>query len=295
MKRLMLLGATATLTLIMVQVPGQRRARASVYETILGLGDAMAPYLDDKHTTEAPRRFIVNGQRLWVAVGHTAHQPARVASWYADRYHESGEALGQIARSLPGAPPPPPTELTFGDDANGGLVAFDMGKPSALELVRRFHAFVRTRRLGELGQMRLVRWSREPDGGTRFLTAWTDKRFALDRLMPPPGTDVEGGDLPDVARPAGMRRVLALEEAGRPYHTRVYEGSGGISSVAAELTAVMRARGWSGDDAAAARTSAGDDDGSVQLRFSRDGRTVRYSIAESKPGLIDVAVVESGS
>jgi hypothetical protein len=289
----MLIGAVGGLALLLVQVPAQRRAQASVYETLLGLGDAMAPYLDDKRTTESPRRVMLNGQPVYVAVGHTAHQPGRVAGWYADRYHASSEALSQIARNVHGAPTPPPTELTFGDEDNGGMVALDMGKPSTLELMRRFHGFVRTHRLGELGQMRFVRWTRQADGGTRFLTAWTDKRFSLDRLLPPPGTDVEGGDLPGVARPTGMRRVLALEEVGRPYHTRVYEGAGGVSSVAAELTAAMRARGWSGDDESAAATRPGTD--GVHLRFSRDGHIARYAIDETKRGLIDVAVVESGS
>jgi hypothetical protein len=297
MKRMLCVGAVAFVVLLLAQLPAQRRAQASVYEAILGLGDAMAPYLDDKRTTESPRRMMVNGQPLYVAVGRTAHRPEQVASWYADRYRGSGEALGEIARRVPGAPAAPPTEMTFGDDDSGGLVAFDLGTPSAADLARRFQKFTRTHSLGELGQMRFVRWTREADGGTRFLTAWTDKRFSLDRLLPPPGTDVGGGDLPDVARPAGMTRVLALEEAGRPYHTRVYEGAGSVSGVAAELAAAMRQRGWVGDDSyerAAPDTSAGAGAG-TQLRFGRDGRSVVYAVDETERGLIDVAVVESGS
>src|SRR5262249_26025698 len=140
---------------------------------------------------------------------------------------------------------PPSTELTFGDDEHGGLVAFDLGPALTSRALReRLATFVRTHTLGDFGQIRFVRWLREPGGGTRFLTLWTDHRFSLDGLIPPRGKDVDGGDVPGVPRPAGMTRVLAIEESGKPYLLRVYEGRGTAKQVAAELSLALQQRGW---------------------------------------------------
>ena len=197
-----------------------------MFEALLGLSDRMAPYLDDGRTTEKPRALVLNGQTLYVAVGHTAQAPERVEHFYRERYAGGHATLQRVAAEHKGAPPPPPpaTALRFGNDDEGGLVAFDLGDtPSLASLQRRYLAFVRNHRLGELGQIRYVRWTRDPDGGTRFLTFWTDRRFSIDGLIPPRGVDVDGGDLAGLPRPSGMTRVLAMEEAGRPYRTRLCE------------------------------------------------------------------------
>jgi hypothetical protein len=264
----------------------QRPARASVFESLLGFGERMAPYLDDGRTTETPRAIVLNGQALHVAVGRTPHAPARVKDWYLDRYHST--ELAELARSLKGAPPAPATQVAYGDDEEGGMVAFDLGRGLTLDtLRRRYGDFVRSHRLGELGQVRFVRWTRDADGGTRFLTMWTDRGFSLDGLIPPRGVDVAGGDLADAVRPPGMTRVLAMEEVGKPYRMRVYEGRGLASQVATLVAAGMRQRGWRED--ASYRRQEGT---SVGLRFERDQRSVVYDVDESEKGLIDVAVIE---
>ena len=143
--------------------------------------------------------------------------------------------------------------------------------------------------IGELGQIRYVRWTRDPDGGTRFLTFWTDRRFSIDGLIPPRGVDVDGGDLAGLPRPSGMTRVLAMEEAGRPYRTRVYEGAGEVPGVAAMLRVAMRQRGFVEDRAYAQHTAE-----SVALRFDRKGRTVVVGVDAAGPGLVDVAFIDAG-
>src|SRR5260370_39682510 len=69
-----------------------RVARASVMERLLGIGQRMAPYLDDARVVEKPREVHMNGLRMWVAAGHTEHPPAMVRHWDAERYAGKGSA-----------------------------------------------------------------------------------------------------------------------------------------------------------------------------------------------------------
>src|SRR5436309_10365992 len=77
-----------------------RAARASVMERLLGLGQRMAPYLDDGQGTEAPRQVRINGVRLYAAAGHTTHPPEFVRKWYTDRYAAKDDGLAQVAADL---------------------------------------------------------------------------------------------------------------------------------------------------------------------------------------------------
>jgi hypothetical protein len=285
-KHRIIISAAAMGVIAVLTMAAPRPARASVFEALIGLGDDMAPYLDDKRTSEKPRSIIINGQQLWVSVGRTAHAAARVKDWYLDRYRQ--EELTKLARER--GVKAPPTEVTFGDDLQGGMVAFDLGGKLSPEVLRkRFFEFARTRRIGELGQIRFVRWQREAGGETRFLRLWSDQHFSLDGMMPPRGVDVAGGDLPGVVRPPGMTRVLAIEEEGKPYRTRVYEGLGVVPQVAASVALGMQQRGWLAD-----RSYGQSDDHKASLRFDREGRSVIFAIDESEHGLVEVAIIERG-
>ncbi len=267
-----------------------RPARGSVFETLLGFGTRMAPYLDDQRTTEKPRTIMLNGQTLHVAVGTTPHKGARVKDFYLDKYYGSQLALNQIATQVHDGKKAPPTEMSFGDDDEGGMVAFDLGDKLSLQTLKeRYLKFVKTRRIGELGQVRFVKWTKEPGGGTRFLTMWTDDHFSVDKLVPPHGVDVEGSDLSGVPRIPGMTRVLAMEEKGKPWATRVYEGQGTVSLVASEMAAAMVSSGWT-ENRAFAKSSPT----SVTMRFDYGERTALIAIDQSDKGLVDLAVVAKG-
>ena len=74
-----------------------RAAEASVMERLLGIGQRMAPYLDDGRSTEAPRQVRINGVKLYVAAGHTEHPPQFVKKWYTDRYAANDAAKAYAA------------------------------------------------------------------------------------------------------------------------------------------------------------------------------------------------------
>ena len=265
-----------------------RPAEGSVFDGFLNFGKNMAPYLDDKRTTEAPRTVAINGQLLHVAVGSTPHQGARVKDFYLDQYASSHEALKKIA--LETHRKAPPTELTFGTDDEGGLVAFDFGKDLSLAgLKERYVKFLHSHRIGDIGQVRFVQWHKEPGGGTRFLTLWTDTRFSLDKLMPPRGVDVDGGDIPNVPRMPGLQRVLALDEKGKPWSTRVYEGPGSVGSIATQLAFAMKQHDWVEDP----RFAKSSND-SVTMRFDQGARTVILSIDQVDNSKVDLAVIAKG-
>lgn len=290
-KPILRVGALAAVVVpVLGTLLAPKPAEGSVFESFLDFGKNMAPYLDDKRTTEAPRTIMLNGQTLHVAVGVTPHKGARVKDFYIDKYYGSQLALNQIAAQVHSSKKAPPTEMSYGDDEEGGMVAFDLGDKLSLQTLKeRYVKFVKTRRLGELGQVRFVKWTKEPDGGTRFLTMWTDNRFSVDKLVPPHGVDVEGGDVVGVPRIPGMTRVLAMEEKGKPWATRVYEGQGTVSLVASEMAAAMVGEGWIENAAFAKATPT-----SVQMRFDHSDRTVIIAIDQSDKGLVDLAVVAKG-
>src|SRR5262245_6172579 len=77
-----------------------RSARASVMDHLLGIGQRMAPYLDDGRGTEGPRAVRVNGVRLFVAAGHTEHPPQFVRKWYLDRYAAKDDGLDAVGKDM---------------------------------------------------------------------------------------------------------------------------------------------------------------------------------------------------
>jgi hypothetical protein len=265
-----------------------QKAEGSVFDGFLSFSRNMAPYLDDKSTTEAPRTVALNGQILKVAVGSTTHRGARVKDFYLDQYIGTHQAFEKIAAQT--GKKAPPTELTFGDDDEGGMVAFDAGRDLTLgSLKDRWVKFVHSHRIGDIGQIRYVQWHKEPGGGTRFLTMWTDQRFSLDKLMPPHGVDVDGGDVPNVPRLPGLQRVLALDEKGKPWSTRVYEGPGSVGSVATQLAFAMKQHDWVEDPRYAKSTND-----SCTMRFDQGARTVILSIDQVDNMKVDLAVIAKG-
>src|SRR5262249_50370324 len=77
-----------------------RHARASVMEHLLGIGQRMAPYLDDARSTEGPRQLRINGVRMMVAAGHTDHPPQFVRRFYQERYASKGDGLAAVGDDL---------------------------------------------------------------------------------------------------------------------------------------------------------------------------------------------------
>jgi hypothetical protein len=229
-----------------------RVANASVMEKLLGIGQRMAPFLDDARGVEAPRELHVNGVTLWAAAGHTSQPPAAVRGWYAERYAGRGSATDVITEELKALKVVPPSvtglsQATFGDDKIGGMAALDLGGGLTMRSVKPMIRKLATGKLGEVGHLRYLYCERTATGGTRFLTIWTDDRFDLTKLMPDGEADAPGRDVADVPRYPGSVRVLSSDERGRAGQIVVYTGPGSPEAAALFYDARMRTLGWQED------------------------------------------------
>lgn len=230
-----------------------RAARASVMERLMGIGQRMAPYLDDGRFTEAPRQVRINGVKLNVAAGHTDHPTSFVKKWYSDRYAARGDGLDALAQDLKkrGAlPPEAPSlnQMAFGNDDKGGVAALDFGEKLSFEsLKNRIARAAAANDLGSIGRLRYVWYEKNGKGGTRFLTVWTDDTFELSRLLPGERKDADGSDVEDVPRYPGTVRVLSADERGMPQRMAVYDGPGSPETAEMFYRARMSGLGWQED------------------------------------------------
>jgi hypothetical protein len=230
-----------------------RAARASVMDRLLGLGQRMAPYLDDGRATEAPRLVRVNGVRMHVAAGATSHSPSMVKGWYQQRYAARGDGMSKMTEDLRARgvlPPEAPglNQIAFGDERQGGLAALDFGDKLSLEMLKeRLSRFVGSGDLGSIARLRYVYWEKRGEGGTRFLTVWTDEKFKISDLVPGARTDAPGSDIDGVPRFPGTVRVLSAAEQGMPQQMAVYDGTGSPATAELFYRSRMRQGGWSED------------------------------------------------
>jgi hypothetical protein len=229
-----------------------RVARASVMEKLLGIGQRMAPFLDDAHGIEAPREVHMNGLRMWVAAGHTEHRTEEVRRWYSERYAGKGSVNDVITDELKKIKMIPPTvdglsQAQFGDDERGGMAAIDMGSNVTFKMIlSRMHQLA-AGKIGEFGHLRYLYYERTSTGGTRYLTIWSDDTFDLTKFLPNGSEDTPGRDLEDVPRYPGTVRVLSADERGRSAQVVVYGGPGSPDGAEMFFAARMRTLGWQDD------------------------------------------------
>ena len=288
MRAVLRLGVFLAVSATVLLYLDYRAARASVVERLLGFGTRMAPYLDDGRATEAPRLVHLNGVRMFVAAGHTDQPPSFVRKWYEERYAARGDGLDEVARQMRarGALPPSVTglnQLAFGDDQRGGVAALDFGDKLTLPSLReRLQRFVGSGELGGIGRLRYVWYEKTGQGGTRFLTVWTDESFKLSGVMPTGNRDAEGFDLEQVPRYPGTVRVLSAEERGVSQRIVVYDGAGSPETAAMFYRARMRTLGWQEDDTFA---RLAERQGKQALKFaSKDGHEVVIDLSAASAG-----------
>lgn len=274
-----------------------RAARAAVFERLLGLGQRMASYLDDASTTEAPRMLELNGVHFLVAAGRTNHPPEMVRGFYRDRYAGKETDLIDLLKQLKAHHAVPPTlpglpALEFGNAEQGGVAALDLGpgKISIRDLIERFDRFRKTGNLGDIGRLRYCYTERSGNGGTRFLTIWTEEKFNLNQLIAANDrSDAPGRDLDGVPRYPGTRRILSGAEAGMPQGLAVYEGAGSAETAMMFYRARMKTLGWGEEPNF---TGAAAEKGKQALHFARQGHEVflAFSDHETGPGVSIVAM-----
>jgi hypothetical protein len=281
------LGTFVAVVAVVVLYLDYRSARASVMERLLGLGRRMAPYLDDARATEGPRELHLNGLVLHVAAGRTAHPPALVRRWYADRYAGKGSALDLLTEELKRQQLLPPTvsaltQASFGDDAQGGLAALDLGGVTSIREIAERLRGLGDGRLGRIGALRYLYYERTADGGTRFVTVWNDDRFDLAQLLPAADGDAPGRDVINVPRYPGTKRVLAADERGAAGQMAVYVGAGSPEVAEAFYQARLQTLGWSLDPRF---SEVARNQGRRSLRaLSKDGHEVVIDASDERDG-----------
>lgn len=229
-----------------------RVAKASVMEKLLGIGQRMAPFVDNARDVEAPREVHMNGVRLWVAAGHTDRPPAEVRRFYAERYAGQGTLTDVITEELKRGKVLPPSvtglsQASFGDDNMGGMAALDLGGGLSIRQLQPLVMKLAAGKVGEVGHLRYLYFERTEAGGTRYLTVWTDDQFDLTKFLPSGGEDTPGRDIDGVPRFPGAVRVLAADERGRLAQMAVYNGQGSPETAAMFYDARMATLGWSAD------------------------------------------------
>jgi hypothetical protein len=264
-----------------------RVAKASVMERLLGLGQRMAPFMDNARGTEPPREVHLNGLRLWVAAGKSDQSPRDVRRWYAERYAGRGSATDVMTEELKGVKALPRSvdglsQSQFGDDNIGGMAALDLGGNVSMRTMGAAIKKLAAGKIGEAGHLRYLYYERLPTGGTRYLTIWTDDQFDLTKFLPSGSEDAPGRDLEDVPRYPGSIRVLAADERGKPGQMAVYTGAGSPDTAAMFYDARMRTLGWQSDPRFAA------------LAERQGLRSRRFMNAKGHEVVVDLSDAERG-
>lgn len=196
------------------------RARAQVDEIMMGVGAQMMRY-EGARRQDAPRPLVLNGARILMASGSTAHDVERVLDWFEARCQERDGRLAEQIRELAGANDiddanPALLDATLRNDAGdrGYVACLDTGgerlDPTAI--VERVNRYLESGDLADVGHLRYV-FAERSERGAHFVAYWTEGALPVGEMFPETG-DAPGVDPAGIPRPEGARRVLsAWEEA----------------------------------------------------------------------------------
>lgn len=230
-----------------------RSARAEVKNRTVEMGRQMLQLANA--TQHDVNKIILNGQPLFVGSSLASDSPKDVLDRYEDYCQKNlaqpAESWREVATKtrkteaqaengmLSGA-----GVLRAGTSDEGTVVCFTKGadsKPSTREALT---TFADTGELGVLGGLRYVYVKTSAQGKTTVLTAWTDDKFNLARLMPEEGKDCGGSDFADLPRPQSSQRVLSAIVDGTPFGMNLYRGGESPEKVVEYLDGEMHKRGW---------------------------------------------------
>jgi hypothetical protein len=207
------------------------RASGQLGEQLLTMGDVLMQYDRAEHQDQT-RVVLVNGQQMRFSSGISTDDLHTVLEHFVsvcDAHDGSAvEQFTSLGHTLPGRSGRwlDPVYRLEGDD--GGVVAcLDLGEDDvpASEIASRVARFNRTSDVHDIGDIRYVYAEPMAEGGTHFVTFWTDGSFRLAHLLPRDGHDAAGEDLAHVPRPPGSYRTMFASEAGNPDTGVQYMGS----------------------------------------------------------------------
>ncbi len=253
------LAAFLCTVMVVTAMVSVRAARAQVNEGLRHLARQLMPYAEEG-VIESPRRVVINGESLYLAMGSTRDSVEAVLDFYESRCARTSGHLAESARSLeaapfnrlwtPGSRRAGSVETVRFSDATGGYVAcLDVGEATHLTpetVLQRAEAVFASGDLSRYGDLRYA-YVTHGTTGTRILTVATQGPFHVLRLFPEHG-DAPGADVPGLARYAGMRRVISAYEDGAPNKLGVYTVDAPMPQVRAFYQREMTARGWTALD-----------------------------------------------
>lgn len=165
----------------------------------------------------------------------------------------------------------------------------------AEDMKKRFEAYDASRKVGDLGDPKIVVAFDAPGGGSQYLNVWPDKEFDQRSLRPRKGEDAPGYDIEDIQRPRDSFRMVTFgqEQFGKDYSILVYRGPGDVMGVEDHFLAEMQADGWG----VSTRVVDGkelmetEEDAPPAMLFAKDNREAYVSLQETTPGWVTSTVV----
>jgi hypothetical protein len=232
-----------------------KSARAEMQEQTLAIGRQMMELARASNHDVTP--ITLNGEKMYLA-SSVSEEPAKNV---LDRYESHCKAdPGQPAagwkdieklaeKAVENAPRGTPTGLMrAGDDAEGTVLCFVRGAETKATVEEAFRTFAETGELGAFGKLRYVYAKKTPTGRTLILTAWTDAKFNLGRMMPKAGVDAPGEDFPELPRVPSSTRAISARAEGMPYGLNIYKTTEAPSKVLAFYDKEMVRLGFQGFD-----------------------------------------------
>lgn len=282
-----------------------QRARGQIGESLLGAGAQMM-LMADAERQDAPRRMLINGQRIHFSTGVAPYSVGALL----DRFQASCESIDaglmeRMQEALAMAPDPDRERIAASRspvirDENGGngyVACLDLGRENVelTELLERFRRFERTRDLHDVGDLRYVYAQPMGDGSrSHFVALWTEGSLRLGEIFPEDRVDARGEDPDDVPRPPGAIRTLSAFEEGDPQRATFYQTEElDEASLASFYRRVLPQNGWTllEDEEARSRVPA---DVRPALVAERGDRLVWLAFSTQPDGTVDTAVIETG-
>ncbi len=227
-----------------------RAARAEFQDRSVEVGRQIA------HLAQATQNDVnkvsLNGQAMWIGSSLSDKPVKNILDGYETYCKDNGahpaeewQAVAKKADAKAASNSIFSTGiLRGGGDAEGAVVCFTKGDRTRASFTDAVKSFHETGELGALGALRYAYARKTAKGNTLVLTAWTDDRFNVGKLVPEEGKDAAGFDFPEVPRAPDSERVFSTQVDGTPFGLNVYRSPLAPSKVASFYDEKMRANGW---------------------------------------------------
>ena len=165
----------------------------------------------------------------------------------------------------------------------------------ATDMKARFQAYDASRRVGDLGDPKIVVAFDQAGGGSQYLNVWPDKEFDQRSLRPRKGQDAPGYDIEDIQRPRDSFRMVTFgqEQFGRDYSIIVYRGPGDVRGVQDHFMREMQTDGWG----VSTRVLDGkelmesEQEAPPAMLFAKDDREAYVSLQQKTQGWVTSTIV----